>query len=171
MNWCSGQRPKPTLDICCGTARRDTTITIDVPEVAKQKRVMYVSIRCFLHTQFNCAPQQTERMSNQQDSLSLSCALFHWAQGLPTLRGGNWADTLHSSFVLQTHCDARRCGGCITFLECGTRLPTTLPHLHTHSQHSNIFDFRVPLLFGPESAVLVCPRCMLQMASEWHQGE
>ena len=46
MNWCTGQRPKPTLDICCGTARRDTTITIDVPEVAKQKLVMYVSIFC-----------------------------------------------------------------------------------------------------------------------------
>ena len=43
MNWCARprERPKPTLDICCGTSRsKDTTITIDVPEVAKQKLVM-----------------------------------------------------------------------------------------------------------------------------------
>jgi hypothetical protein len=40
MNWCSKPRPKPTLDICCGTARREHTVTIDVPEVAKQKLIM-----------------------------------------------------------------------------------------------------------------------------------
>ena len=43
MNWCARprERPKPTLDICCGSSRsKDTTITIDVPEVAKQKLVM-----------------------------------------------------------------------------------------------------------------------------------
>jgi len=43
MNWCARprERPRPTLDICCGTGRgKDTAITIDVPEVAKQKLVM-----------------------------------------------------------------------------------------------------------------------------------
>jgi hypothetical protein len=46
MNWCAIKpRAKPTLDMtgCCGTARRDNTITIDVPEVAKQKLIMWVT--------------------------------------------------------------------------------------------------------------------------------
>lgn len=43
MNWCSKPRERPkldTLDICCGADRREHTVTIDVPEVAKQKLIM-----------------------------------------------------------------------------------------------------------------------------------
>jgi len=40
MNWCARPRAKPTIDICCGTTRKEHTVTIDVPEASRQKLIM-----------------------------------------------------------------------------------------------------------------------------------
>ena len=72
MQWCARTRERPTLDICCGSARKEHTVTIDVPQASRQKLIMSVPELLPHRCVSRRAAAAGRRVAGQQRRLRLS---------------------------------------------------------------------------------------------------